>query len=121
MIEPSGRHAQFLDKEIGEDLHPHGDRCRANLPDNAFGLVPTHLVPGEVEKIVSFRRERYLRLGLEAEPQVALTAKGHDFLDLSRDQVRWNKAKGIIRKVGSAPITVWMKVLTDLLIKELGV
>jgi len=61
------------------------------------------------------------RNGLKAEPQVALTAKGHDFLDLSRDQMRWNKAKAIIRKVGSAPIAVWMKVLTDLLLKELSV
>ena len=55
----------------------------------------------------------------EAMPR-ALTAKGHDFLDLARDQMRWNKAHAIIRKVGSAPIAVWMKVLNDLLLKELG-
>jgi hypothetical protein len=56
----------------------------------------------------------------EAMP-LALTAKGHDFLDLARDQTRWNQAHLIIRKVGSAPIAVWMKVLKDLLLKELGV
>ncbi len=55
----------------------------------------------------------------EAMP-LALTAKGHDFLDLARDQRRWNQAHRIIRKVGSAPIAVWMKVLNDLLLKELG-
>jgi hypothetical protein len=51
----------------------------------------------------------------------ALTWKGHEFLDLARDQARWNKAHAIIRKVGSAPIAVWMKVLNDLLLKDLGV
>jgi hypothetical protein len=47
----------------------------------------------------------------------SLTWKGHEFLDLARDQERWNRAKAIIAKVGSAPISVWMKVLTDLLWK----
>jgi hypothetical protein len=55
----------------------------------------------------------------EAMPR-ALTWKGHEFLDLARDQKRWNQAKAIIGKVGSAPLAVWMKVLNDLLLKELG-
>ncbi len=55
----------------------------------------------------------------EAMPR-ALTWKGHEFLDLARDQKRWNQAHAIIRKVGSAPISVWMKVLNDLLLKDLG-
>src|SRR5438128_6847054 len=55
--------------------------------------------------------------GPEAVP-TSLTWKGHEFLDLARDQDRWNKAKAIIAKVGSAPISVWMKVLTDLLWKS---
>jgi len=46
-----------------------------------------------------------------------LTWKGHEFLDLARDQSRWNQAKLIIARVGSAPISVWMKVLGDLLWK----
>jgi hypothetical protein len=58
--------------------------------------------------------------GPEATPR-ALTWKGHEFLDLARDQKRWNQAKGIINKVGSAPISVWTKVLNDLVLKELGV
>jgi hypothetical protein len=49
-----------------------------------------------------------------------LTAKGYDFLDLARDEKRWNQARIIIGKVGSAPIAVWMKVLQDLLLKDLG-
>ena len=58
--------------------------------------------------------------GPEAIP-LALTWKGHEFLDLARDQKRWNQAHAIIRKVGSAPLSVWMKVLNDLVLKELGV
>jgi hypothetical protein len=54
--------------------------------------------------------------GPEAMPR-SLTWKGHEFLDLARDQERWNRAKAIIDKVGGAPISVWMKVLTDLTMK----
>jgi hypothetical protein len=50
----------------------------------------------------------------------SLTWKGHEFLDLARDQKRWNQAKAIIHKVGSAPLSVWTKVLNDLLLKDLG-
>jgi len=46
-----------------------------------------------------------------------LTWKGHEFLDLARDQDRWNRAKAIIAKIGGAPISVWMKVLTDLMLQ----
>jgi hypothetical protein len=54
--------------------------------------------------------------GPEAMP-TSLTWKGHEFLDLARDQERWNRAKAIIGKIGGAPISVWMKVLTDLMIQ----
>jgi hypothetical protein len=49
-----------------------------------------------------------------------LTWKGHEFLDLARDQKRWNQAKALIGKIGSAPLSVWTKVLNDLVLKELG-
>jgi hypothetical protein len=58
--------------------------------------------------------------GPEATPR-ALTWKGHEFLDLARDPNRWNQAKAMIGKVGSAPLSVWTKVLSDLVLKELGV
>lgn len=57
--------------------------------------------------------------GPEVMP-TTLTWKGHEFLDLARDQERWNKANAIIRKVGSAPIAVWIKVLNELILKDLG-
>jgi hypothetical protein len=56
----------------------------------------------------------------EVQPR-QLTWKGHEFLDLARDQKRWNQAKAIIGKIGSAPISVWTTVLNDLVLKELGV
>ncbi|MBX7106747.1 MAG: DUF2513 domain-containing protein [Gemmataceae bacterium] len=58
-----------------------------------------------------------LSVGPEAMPS-SLTWKGHEFLDLARDQERWNRAKALIAKVGSAPISVWTKVLNDLLWKS---
>jgi hypothetical protein len=58
--------------------------------------------------------------GPEAMPR-ALTWKGHEFLDLARDQKRWNQVHAIIRKVGSAPIAVWMEILQELLLQDLGV
>lgn len=54
--------------------------------------------------------------GPESLPS-SLTWKGHEFLDLARDQIRWNQAKTIIAKVGGAPVSVWMKVLTDLMLQ----
>jgi len=58
--------------------------------------------------------------GPEAVPR-SLTWKGHEFLDLARDQKRWNQAKAKIGKIGSAPISVWMKILNELMLKDLGV
>jgi Hypothetical protein (DUF2513) len=56
--------------------------------------------------------------GPEVTP-TGLTWKGHEFLDLARDQERWKRAKMIIARVGSAPMEVWIKVLTDLVLKNL--
>ncbi len=55
--------------------------------------------------------------GPEAVP-TNLTWKGHGLLDLARDQERWNQARAVIAKVGSAPVAVWTQVLTDLLMKR---
>ena len=48
----------------------------------------------------------------------SLTWKGHEFLDLARDQERWNQAKAVIARVGGAPMSVWIKVLTDLTLER---
>jgi hypothetical protein len=54
--------------------------------------------------------------GPEAIP-MNLTWKGHEFLDLARDPDRWSRARAIIAKVGGAPISVWLKVLTDMTVQ----
>jgi hypothetical protein len=54
--------------------------------------------------------------GPEALPR-SLTWKGHEFLDLARDQDRWNRAKAVVANVGGAPIAVWMKILTELMLQ----
>jgi Hypothetical protein (DUF2513) len=56
---------------------------------------------------------------LEVMPH-SLTWKGHEFLDLARDLNRWYKAKAIISKIGTAPISVWTKVLNDLILRDLA-
>ena len=47
-----------------------------------------------------------------------MTGAGHDFLELSRNWPRWNRAKAIVFG-GMAPIEVWVKVLTDLMLQEI--
>lgn len=58
--------------------------------------------------------------GREVIP-TTLTWKGHEFLDLARDQERWNRATSIIAGLGGAPIAVWIKVLNDLLLEGVEV
>jgi hypothetical protein len=94
-----------------------------------FGIVG--YTPEEVGYHVRIMMEDGLIEGARVTPRVAggvfrgkplcLTWMGHEFLDLARDQNRWNQGKAVIAQIGSAPIAVWMKVLNDLLLKELGV
>lgn len=49
-----------------------------------------------------------------------MTWKGHEFLDLARDQDRWNRAKAIVANIGGGPISIWAKVLTDLAMKNVA-
>src|SRR5207245_2733212 len=87
-----------------------------------FGIAG--YIPEQVEYHVRIMNEEGLiESGLnkgKGIPQ-SLTWKGHEFLDLARDQRRWNQAKVTIGRLGSAPISVWMKVLNDLMLNDLGV
>jgi hypothetical protein len=98
------------------------------LENSPLGWAPSDLgirsyTPEEVgyhahimsqEGLIEAAKTTHLRsTGPEALPR-SLTWSGHEFLDLARDQDRWNRAKAIIGKVGGAPIAVWTKVLTDL-------
>ena len=47
-----------------------------------------------------------------------MTWHGHDFLDACRDETRWNKAKGVVGKIGGATFEVFKQVLTQLMISQ---
>ena len=84
--------------------------------------VPPFSMGGFMPEQVAYHAHIMREDGLiEGSDRHSLTWKGHEFLDLARDQKRWNQAKIAIGKVGSAPIAVWMKVLQDLIFKDLGV
>ena len=50
---------------------------------------------------------------------IRLTWDGHEFLDASRDNERWAKAKSIAGKLGSVTIAVLREILTELLKAQL--
>jgi hypothetical protein len=98
---------------------PSGHRLPSNF--GIFGFTPeevghhAHIVMQE-GLIEGCDTTNFESTELEAIP-TSLTWKGHEFLDLARDQERWNRAREIIAKVGGAPISVWTKVLTDLMLQ----
>jgi hypothetical protein len=100
----------------------------STLGSRSFG-IPGYL-PEDVGYHVHIMMEDGLITGVDLTspdsrtPQAvptALTWKGHEILDLARDLNRWIQTKATISKVGSAPIAVWVKVLQELVLKELGV
>jgi hypothetical protein len=46
-----------------------------------------------------------------------ITWQGHDFLDAAREPSRWGQAKRRLGRIGSASFEVWIKVLTELMLK----
>ncbi len=52
---------------------------------------------------------------------VRLTWAGHEFLDLARQNKRWNIAKDTVAKVGSVSIQILSAVLIEIAKKELGI
>jgi hypothetical protein len=101
------------------------------LESNPSGWAPKDLgitifLPEQISYHVHIMMQEGLLEGSDVTPwhgagsetfPVRLTWKGHEFLDLARDQERWNRAKAIITKLGGAPISVWMKVLLDLMLQ----
>ena len=47
-----------------------------------------------------------------------MTWKGHEFLDASRDDTRWEKAKGIFSKMGGVTIDVATQILTKMMMEQ---
>jgi hypothetical protein len=59
---------------------------------------------------------------LESESPTAaatrLTWEGHEFLDASRDESRWEKAKGVAKTIGGATVGVLKGILTNIMTKQ---
>lgn len=51
---------------------------------------------------------------------LSLTWQGHEFLDDCRNLDRWQRAKQLLGRVGSASLPVWQRVLADLVRQSLG-
>jgi hypothetical protein len=50
---------------------------------------------------------------------IRLTWNGHEFIDASRDDDRWEKAKGAMNKVGGVVLPILMQLLTSYMKAEL--
>jgi hypothetical protein len=92
---------------------PHDLGIQSYTPEEVAYHAHIMKQEGLIEAVT---RARLDSTGPEALPR-SLTWSGHEFLDLARDQERWNRAKSIINKLGGAPIAVWTKVLTDLMLQ----
>ena len=86
------------------------------------GYVPEkisyHVHIMEQEGLIEAEDESVLADSERRSMPTTMTWQGHEFLDLARDQDRWNRAKAIVAKVGGGPISIWVKILTDLAIKN---
>jgi hypothetical protein len=51
---------------------------------------------------------------------VAMTWKGHEFLDNAKHQGSWQQAKEVVEKLGDASFSVWTNVLTRIVMNNLG-
>jgi hypothetical protein len=99
---------------------------------NASGYMPCELnIDGFSEEEIAYHtcllKEAELIDGVESESRggreiapIRLTWAGHEFLDASREPTRWKEAKEAIGKIGGASLTVWTTVLTQIVLKSLG-
>ena len=47
-----------------------------------------------------------------------MTWNGHEFLEACRDLTRWDKAKGIVAKIGGGTVEVFRQVLIELMVNQ---
>ncbi|MCX6644948.1 MAG: DUF2513 domain-containing protein [bacterium] len=48
-----------------------------------------------------------------------MTWQGHDFLDAARDDTRWDKAKGIMAKIGGVTFEIMKQILTQVMADQM--
>ncbi|MEE8414313.1 MAG: DUF2513 domain-containing protein [Dehalococcoidales bacterium] len=102
------------------EAHPSGYAPSIEIPDYTQDQIGYHAyLLGEAGLAVI---NDVTTLGAES-PQarvVRLTWAGHEFLDLARENKRWNIAKDKVAKVGSVSIQILSTVLSEIAKKELG-
>lgn len=92
--------------------------CELNIEDSSEEEIAYHTcLLKEAELIDGIESES--RGGREVVP-IRLTWAGHEFLDASREPTRWQEAKEVIGRIGGASLTVWTTVLTQIVLKNLG-
>jgi hypothetical protein len=123
-------------------LPPRGNRVRRDmdlvrkialaLADHEHGFAPDDFaVEGYSAEAVDYHVYLMADGGLldaeqvkgfgDPSPRVlpkSLTWVGQDFADAARNEGVWNKAKTLIAKAGSSAFPVWVKVLTELGIRQ---
>ena len=52
---------------------------------------------------------------------IRLTWEGHEFIENVRNENVWNQTKEIVGKLGDASFSVWTSVLSQVIIKNLGI
>lgn len=50
-----------------------------------------------------------------------LTWEGHEFVENSMNDGVWNQTKGVVEKVGHVAFSVWAQILTQVVMKNLGI
>lgn len=104
------------------------------LEEHPSGFAPRKLyIEGHKDEEVAFHVYLMVQAGLLEGTETThmssscpeaiatcITWQGYEFLDAARDPSRWEKAKGLVEKVGGASLEVWKNVLTQLAIKGLN-
>ena len=88
-------------------------RSRDEVDYHAYLLLEAGLVEGRA-------------LGGQGDPvdrcwPRAVTWRGHDFLELARDDTRWAKAAARVSKVGGRTLEILRPLLQQMVAKELGI
>ena len=104
-----------------ENPPPQGLPADLGIKGYVLDQIAYHVHIMEQERLIEANDESALEDTAARRIPTRMTWQGHELLDLARDQERWNLAKAIIAKVGGAPISIWVKVLTDLAMKNVEI
>ena len=104
------------------------------MRDHEHGYAPKMSIEGYSDEEISFHCYLLHDAGLidafvgttmsstspDAVPR-SLTWAGYEFIENAYDQKIWNESKEVMQKVGAASFSVWTSVLTQTVMKNLGI